>query len=1124
MKLTDCRLAAMLAIALAATASAVGDAPVALDWHLPPHASIEDGILTVDVPEDEARAGCRAWAEIDLSPYDGLPFEATVEAWGERIGKPRDHWNGLKFQFEYVNPDTGETLYPNTASRRGDFPRQTLTVRDSHCSHKAPPARLVLGLQDTSGKVSFDLSTLRVRPGRVFWPITNQAHRCEYTGSLADAAIHSGGITPLRGVMSPSRDMTEEDFRTLEAWGVTLLRYQMTRSGDQNANHDLEEFDHWLCGRLDHLDTIVLPLAEKHGIKVAIDLHEPPGGINGSNEMALFHDADCAGYFVAMWRRIAERFRGRSCIYGYDLINEPVQTAETLPDCDFWNLQRRAAEAIREIDLETPILIESNLMDSPGAFASLSPLTLTNIIYEVHMYNPGAFTHQNLHGEARPGPAYPDPAQKWDKAYLRRILAPVRDFQSRHGANIYVGEFSAVAWAQGAGAYLRDCISLFEEYGWDWTYHAFRQWPGWSVEHEGPDAQHLVPSADNPRKRALIEGLRGDAIDGDFEAKRREVLERRRLVIWDDDGCDMTHYPYRRADLASQPASVRNFELVFLEATENTRVDAIAYSGTMGFGYFTALRTGGDVNTNRFAGANEPWRNAVNEFAAMGKDAMDMATDFARRNGKEIFLSLRFNDNHDNAHPDIMLSPFKRRNPEVTVGHGGKVACCGPNAADFAQEKVRAFVKKFVRGYMENYDLDGIEFDFFRHPQLFRTVAMGGHATEEELAAMTRLMLDFRAMADEIGRKRGRPFILCARVPDSFDYCRAIGIDLDAWLRAGTLDFLVVGGYFQLEPWRETAAKVHGYGVKCYASLDETRIDQQVRRQKGRMLPGRNDKECWIARIAAAMASGMDGVNLFNIEYFDHEDQRRILRHDICDLDGVDKLYFGTYVGGGGYLPESFLVGGRDFWKTTGINPAWPVSLAAGAGHGFEFVFGDDLAAAKRKGLTPTIVVSVMTDLDGELPPTVKVRGKTLSGGVQEGGVATFAVDDETFAKGGNMVEIVAPKQMELCDFSVKVTFTPSRPGRAARGSRRRAFGAAPTHVVKNYYDAVANGFIVDIRFILPYNRCVSSHTRIRSEYQAFRRQGQSLRCIAGASAGAVCGKARAIACRNQRGGRRSSS
>ena len=336
------------------------------------------------------------------------------------------------------------------------------------------------------------------------------------------------------------------------------------------------------------------------------------------------------------------------------------------------------------------------------------------------------------------------------------------------------------------------------------------------------------------------------------------------------------------------------------------------------------------------------------------------------------------------------------------------------------------FVKKYMRCYMENYDLDGIELDFFRHPQLFRTVAMGGHATAEELAVMTQLMKDFRAMAEEVGRRRGRPFVLCARVPDSFDYCRAIGIDLDAWLKAGALDFLVVGGYFQLEPWRKTAEKVHGYGVKCYASLDETRIDQMVRRQKGRMLHGRNDKECWVARIAAAMASGMDGVNLFNIEYFKHDDQRYIMSHDIRDLDGLDKTYFGTYVGGGGYTPEYFLVGGRKFWKTLGVNPAWPVKLAKGEGRPFEFVFGDDLSAAKRKGKAAKVEVSVLTDLNGAELPKVTVRGKALAGVSQKDGIATFAADDKTFVKGVNIVEIAAPEAMMLYDFSVRLTFRPS--------------------------------------------------------------------------------------------------
>jgi hypothetical protein len=52
------------------------------------------------------------------------------------------------------------------------------------------------------------------------------------------------------------------------------------------------------------------------------------------------------------------------------------------------------------------------------------------------------------------------------------------------------GEFSVIRWAPGAVNYLRDCIELFEQCGWDWTYHAYREWDGWSVEHGSDPGNH----------------------------------------------------------------------------------------------------------------------------------------------------------------------------------------------------------------------------------------------------------------------------------------------------------------------------------------------------------------------------------------------------------------------------------------------------------------------------------------------------------------------------------------------------------------------------------------------------------------------------------------------------------
>lgn len=123
------------------------------------------------------------------------------------------------------------------------------------------------------------------------------------------------------------------------------------------------------------------------------------------------------------------------------------------------------------------------------------------------MYMPGTFTHQlvgntfGVKGNMQKV-SYPDPV--WNKEMLRNVLVPVRTFQKKHNARIFVGEFSAPIWAPGAEKYLADCISLFEEYGWDWTYHAFREWKGWSLEHEGDWPNQIRPSTDNPRKRVLL--------------------------------------------------------------------------------------------------------------------------------------------------------------------------------------------------------------------------------------------------------------------------------------------------------------------------------------------------------------------------------------------------------------------------------------------------------------------------------------------------------------------------------------------------------------------------------------------------------------------------------------------
>ena len=143
-------------------------------------------------------------------------------------------------------------------------------------------------------------------------------------------------------------------------------------------------------------------------------------------------------------------------------------------------------------------------MASPHMLEYLPVFPYPNIIYSIHTYTPGSITHQ-LDPRAKKFVGYPD--GEWDKrGAIREWLEPVREFQRKTGARIYVGEFGCVRWAPGAADYIRDSIEFFEECGWDWTYHAFREWHGWSAEHSD-DPSVMTPVPMTKRKEVLLKAF-----------------------------------------------------------------------------------------------------------------------------------------------------------------------------------------------------------------------------------------------------------------------------------------------------------------------------------------------------------------------------------------------------------------------------------------------------------------------------------------------------------------------------------------------------------------------------------------------------------------------------------------
>ncbi|MBN1126142.1 MAG: cellulase family glycosylhydrolase [Sedimentisphaerales bacterium] len=419
-----------------------------------------------------------------------LTMKATVKA--EGISKKPNPWNGIKVML--MLETEGGYHWPQIYIPEGDFDWRdfTETIR---LPSRIKRVTLVVGLEEVSGKVWFDnLEIHRGRPSR-----SGKRYQSKFTGH---------NLPRLRGVMH-GPTFKEEDIRDLADWNANQIRWQLNwvpMKAAEDWAKDLEAYDKWLDGALTECDK-ALAACEKHHIKVLVDLHCPPGGRTEGGVCRMFQNKRYQDKLLQVWDKIATRYKDRSVVYAYDLLNEAVEGAVS-PDCLNWrDLATEAAKVIRCIDLDKPVVFEPSPWGSADGFDTLSPLELERVIYSFHMYQPHQFTHQGVY-EDKQTLAYPGVinGEPWDKERLRLAMVPAIEFQKEFNVQIYVGEFSAIRWAPGrsAFAYLRDCIELFEEYKWDWSYHAFREWDGWSVEHTGDRNDHQPSKEPTERQQLLM--------------------------------------------------------------------------------------------------------------------------------------------------------------------------------------------------------------------------------------------------------------------------------------------------------------------------------------------------------------------------------------------------------------------------------------------------------------------------------------------------------------------------------------------------------------------------------------------------------------------------------------------
>lgn len=487
------------------------------------------------------------------------------------------------------------------------------------------------------------------------------------------------------------------------------------------------------------------------------------------------------------------------------------------------------------------------------------------------------------------------------------------------------------------------------------------------------------------------------------EQRKKAAHRRRRIIVNNDSNdcrCERPPVPQMREVFLSR----RTSPLV------GSHVDAIFYC-TGVFNSYThhSEETEARGHGDRFAG---DWAYALGNH---GPDSLATMVDFGHKNGMEVFWSMRMNDTHDSA-DGALLTEWKKSHPEYLMAKKGDKLKAGGrrwSALNYALPEVREKAFRILRDVCLRYDVDGIEMDFFRHPVYFKAQLHGEPVTQQDCDVMTGFLQRVRQMAEQIGAKRGRPLLIAARVPDSVGYCKAVGLDLERWLKEDLVDVLVVSGYFHLTPWEESVELGHRHGVPLYACLSESRI-------KGGAEKERRSQAAYRARALTAWRAGVDGVYTFNAF-----NPKLPMWRELGDPDTLakhDRVYFACY-----RAPRQsryWLLGGEAFNQLPSLSPQQPVKIAPGETRKIDLWTGEGRPPEQRPAASSALVVHID---NCEIPNTVSasVNGKALSRGRAVDGLLVFDVAPGTVAPGRNTVAVTlkaaAGKPAVLKDLFLRV-------------------------------------------------------------------------------------------------------
>jgi hypothetical protein len=306
------------------------------------------------------------------------------------------------------------------------------------------------------------------------------------TGVLRGANVFQGRNPGGASTGFGDGDFTQADFDDLAAAGANYVQISHAGTFAETPPYALDPAAE---ANLDR----VIGMAAAANLYAVIAFRSGPGrnenaisNRDGTLLETIWTDTAARDAWVAMLKHTAERYGSNPTVVGYSIMVEPNSYARhgfidppefyllyggTIEDVN--GLYALATAAIREVDAETPVLLEPEGFGNITWLPFLQDVAGGRIVYTAHDYTPFDYTHEQAQNGDYPGTYDVNGTQQLvDKPFLTTYLGALQTFADTRGVPVAVTEFGVHFTAQNAATYLTDRIAIQDTLGswavWVW--------------------------------------------------------------------------------------------------------------------------------------------------------------------------------------------------------------------------------------------------------------------------------------------------------------------------------------------------------------------------------------------------------------------------------------------------------------------------------------------------------------------------------------------------------------------------------------------------------------------------------------------------------------------------------